>query len=84
MSGITRETLLRHPDSMLELVKTCDSRGTLSYRFVATSGNHKLPDETGVELLKGTGADIPRRDIHYALYLFQQLQIQPARKIAAS
>ena len=80
MHNTIKETLLRQPAYTLELVKSHDDAGEACHAFVlypAVNGCHSAQSE-GINLLMGRGHDVSRRDMHYALYLFQRFHLNHA------
>lgn len=76
MQETTTEILLRQPAFTLELLKSWDAQGEPSHAFVmhhAINGKHD--GRNGVNLLMGKGHDVSRREMHYALYLFQRFHL---------
>jgi hypothetical protein len=77
MQDTTKQILLRQPAYTLELLKSWDDAGEACHAFVlhpAVNGNHD-PEDTGVKLMMGRGHEVSRRDMHYALYLFQRFHL---------
>lgn len=85
MQNTTKQTLLRQPAYTLELLKSWDDEGSPRHSFVlhpAVNGRHS-PQSEGINLLMGEGHDVSRRDMHYALYLFQRFHLNHAAAQAA-
>lgn len=76
MQNTTKEILLRQPSYSLELIKSWDKQGEPHHAFVLhpVTENGQQADD-GVNLLMGQGHEVSRRDIHYALYLFQRFHL---------
>lgn len=74
----TKQTLLKQPNYNLQLVKSWDSHGEAQHAFVLYPTTHYRVGEeiSGITLLTGKGHDASRRDMHYALYLFQRFHLQ--------
>ncbi|MCH2546840.1 MAG: hypothetical protein MK052_04425 [Alphaproteobacteria bacterium] len=77
MQNTTREILLRHPAYTLELLKNWSETGEPRHAFMmhpAIEGRRNAHQE-GVNLMMGEGHDVSRRDMHYAIYLFQKFHM---------
>lgn len=80
MQKTNREILLRLPAYTLELLRNKDESGEPCHAFVlypAVNGRHVVQSE-GINLLMGRGHEVSRRDMHYALYLFQRFHLNRA------
>lgn len=78
---VKKEILLRQPSFLLELEKCWDESGKPRHQFrlyPAVAGRENLSQ--GVDLLTGEGHDVSRRDLHYALYLFQRFHLSEAHQ----
>lgn len=77
MQDVTKQILLKQPNYTLELVKHADDSGSPCHAFVMhpTLSNYAAHETQGVTLLTGRGHDVSRRDVHYALYLFQRFHL---------
>lgn len=85
MQGETKQILLRQPAYTLELVKRAEGSHK-EHAFVMYPCMHGMPDEQGegVTLLIGKGHDVSRRDMHYAIYLFQRFHLNRDATAAAT
>lgn len=86
MHNTTKEILLRQPSYMLELLRSWDEHGEPRHAFVlypAVNGYYRGQAE-GVNLLMGRGHDVSRRDMHYALYLFQRFHLNRSAEAQVS
>lgn len=80
MQNTSKQILLRQPAYTLELCKTWDDGGMPRHAFVlhpAVNGSYSDQSE-GINLMMGEGHDVSRRDMHYALYLFQRFHLNRA------
>lgn len=77
MNENTKQILLKQPNYTLELVKHRDDAGAPCHAFVIhpTVSGYAAHETQGTTLLTGRGHDVSRRDIHYALYLFQRFHM---------
>lgn len=85
MQDTTKQILLRQPAYTLELLKSFDDGGAPRHAFVlhpAVNGRHCAESE-GINLLMGEGHEVSRRDMHYALYLFQRFHLNQGAAAAA-
>lgn len=73
MSEMTSQILLRQPEYTLELQKSFDRNGQPHHAYVLHMAGRRV--EEGINLLMGKGHEISRRDMHYALYLFQRFHL---------
>lgn len=83
MHDTTREILLRQPAYSLELSRSWDDGGEAYHVFIlypAVNGNQDGQEE-GINLLMGRGHEVSRRDMHYALYLFQRFHLNHANAL---
>lgn len=80
MPATTRQTLIRQPNYTLELVKSFDAEGSPCHAFTLfpTAGiaDEMEHERQGIVLLTGAGHEAGRKDMHYALYLFQRFHVQ--------
>lgn len=77
MRDTTKEILLRQPAYTLELERSWDEAGEPRHAFVlhpAVNG-FATDHNAGINLLMGCGHEVSRRDMHYALYLFQRFHL---------
>lgn len=85
MQNTTRQILLRQPAYTLELQKSWNEQGEPRHAFVLhPTANGQGRQADGVNLLMGQGHDVSRRDMHYALYLFQRFHLNQASGMRAS
>lgn len=82
MHKMEKQILLRHPAYRLELQKSWDKSGNPQHAFIVYPTVRQATEE-GISLLMGTGHDVPRRDMHYALYLFQRFHLNGAENAVA-
>lgn len=77
MHKTSKEILLRQPAYTLELLKSWDDEGSPCHAFVASPAvnGRKLAHGEDTNLLMGQGHEVSRRDMHYALYLFQRFHL---------
>lgn len=73
MGEMITQVLLRQPEYTLELQKHFDGDGAPHHAYVLHMTGRR-PEE-GINLLMGKGHEISRRDVHYALYLFQRFHL---------
>ncbi len=74
----TKQILLRQPTYSLQLSKTWDEKDAPRHAFILYPTGCQSEGEGGITLLMGEGHEISRRDIHYALYLFQRFHLKNA------
>ena len=86
MQDTTKQILLRQPSYTLELLRSWDEQGEPRHAFVMhpTVNGRGREHGDGINLLMGHGHDVSRRDMHYALYLFQRFHLNNAPPVRAS
>ncbi|MGB1540016.1 MAG: hypothetical protein ACPG80_03565 [Rickettsiales bacterium] len=80
MKQDTTQVLLRQPFYTLEVCKSWDEQEKPYHAFLlqpTVAGGKELEGQS-VTLLTGAGHDISRKDMHYALYLFQKFHMHKA------
>lgn len=85
MQQTTKEILLRQPAYTLELLRSWGEKGEPRHAFVlypAVNGQHAAHVE-GINLMMGEGHHVSRKDMHYALYLFQRFHLNNAAQAQA-
>ncbi len=78
MREVKTEILMRQPAYSLELQRYHDNTDEAQHAFVMHPQFDPQRNDRGITLLVGKGHDVSRRDIHYALYLFQKFHMQHA------
>lgn len=68
---VTKEILLQQPACTLQLERDWNEEGVARHSFKLYPCAGGRATGVGVDLLSGEGHEVPRREIHYALYLFQ-------------
>lgn len=85
MQETTTQILLRQPAFTLELLKSWDAQGEPRHAFVMHPAvNGKQTSQPGISLLMGKGHEVSRREMHYALYLFQRFHLNNDAALRAS
>lgn len=77
--SISKEILLQHPGCTLQLERDWNEAGAARHAFKLYPSASGRTTGAAVSLLSGDGHDVSRREIHYALYLFQRHDVQNAR-----
>ncbi|MBM3618615.1 MAG: hypothetical protein FJX23_08775 [Alphaproteobacteria bacterium] len=78
-SSISKEVLLQHPGCTLQLERDWSESGAARHAFKLYPSASGHATGAAVSLLSGEGHDVSRREIHYALYLFQRHDVESAR-----
>lgn len=69
---VAKEILLQQPACTLQLERDWSEEGKARHSFRLYPVASGRASGAAVNLLSGDGHDVPRREIHYALYLFQR------------
>lgn len=69
---VTKEVLLQQPACTLQLEREWNEQGAACHSFKLYPSSAGKATGAAISLLSGEGHDVPRREIHYALYLFQR------------